>query len=163
MKTCKSQTQVMMQKSLVWLISWTIAIASLGCGLNRAESSGLVKGKQTMVQLPMVVVKADIEENAVEQVRLVGRYVQIDVRQRPDSPPVYNGNVALVLEDGTEVLLYPVWHVEAKRPKEEISRFEQKQVTVVGTIFPKAPSNPSHAANFLMPCLTEVQSIELAN
>lgn len=115
-----------------------------------------------MVELPNVLGKADIEEYAVEQVRLVGRYTQIDARMRREATPVYNGNVALVLDDGTQVLLYPVWHVEAKRPADEIARYENQRVVVVGTIFPKAPASPDNAANLSLPCLTEVESIDLA-
>ncbi|MBE9008711.1 hypothetical protein IQ250_00585 [Pseudanabaenaceae cyanobacterium LEGE 13415] len=115
-----------------------------------------------MTELPLVVTKADIEAHPVQQVRLVGQYVQIDVRKRPDSTPVYGGNVALVLEDGTKVLLYPIWHVAAKRSKAEIRQFENQRVVAVGTLFPQAPSSPEHLANLLLPCLTEVQSIDLA-
>jgi hypothetical protein len=115
-----------------------------------------------MTELPVVRTRAEINQYATEQVRVIGRYTQIDVRQRPTSEAAYQGHVALVLEDGAKVLLYPVWHREAKRPSGEIARFEDQQVAVVGTIFPRAPSSRDHAANLLLPCLTNITAIEMA-
>ena len=115
-----------------------------------------------MTEPPAVRTRAEIDQHATEQVRVTGRYTQIDVRQRATPPATYQGHVALVLEDGAKVLLYPVWHREAKRPADEISRLEDQQVVAVGTIFPRAPSSPDHAANLQMPCLTNITEIEKA-
>ena len=78
-----------------------------------------------MTEPPVVRTRAEIDEHATEQVRVTGRYTQIDVRQRPSPPAAYQGHVALVLDDGAKVLLYPVWHREAKRPADEIARLEE--------------------------------------
>lgn len=104
-----------------------------------------------MTHLPIVASKDDIAEYANEEVRLIGRYRQIDVRKRQASPPVYSGHVAIVLDDSTAVLLYPIWHSSAKRPAEAIERLVDQRVAVEGTIFPKAPPSPDHAASLVMP------------
>lgn len=114
-----------------------------------------------MTSLPIVANKNDIAEYADEQVRLIGRYTQIDVQKRQDSTPVYNGHVAIVLDDNTHVLLYPTWHSAAKRPAEEIERLVDQRVAVEGTIFPKAPSSPDNSASLVLPCMTKVTSISV--
>jgi hypothetical protein len=111
--------------------------------------------------LPVVAHKADIDTYALEMVRVIGRYIQIDVRQRQRHSPVYSGHVALVLGDGTNVLLNPIWESAAKRSPDEITRYEGKRVIVIGTIYPQAPSSPENEANVLMPCLTDIVSLEL--
>lgn len=121
------------------------------------------QGKASMSGLPTVLVKDDIEKFALEKVRLIGRYTQINVNKRPGQTPAYTGHIALTLQDNTRVLLYPVWHVEAKRPQSEISRFENQTVEVVGKIFLRSPSSRNNAANLLLSCLTKVESIELVN
>ena len=115
-----------------------------------------------MAKLPAVESMDALADHPVEQVRLIGRYTQIDIRKRPNTSPVYAGHVAIVLDDGTEVLLYPVWHSEARRPADEITRFDKQRVVVVGTVYPEAPNGSGGAANLLLPCVTEVESIELA-
>lgn len=129
---------------------------------HQTEFLKLTKGEENVVELPTVLSQEDIDENALEQVRLIGRYTQIDVRKRPSASPIYNGHVALLLDDGTEVLLYPIWHSEAKRSADEIAQYQNRKVIVIGTIFPKSPGSPDNVANLVMPCLTEVKSIQLA-
>lgn len=115
-----------------------------------------------MNDLPTVKNMSDIESHDGERVQLTGRYVQIDVRKKPVPPPVYAGNAAIVLDDGTEVLLYAIWDEDAHRPPAEISRFEGRRVTAVGEIFPAAPPSPDDEENLMMPCLFNVDSIVMA-
>ncbi|MGB3691998.1 MAG: hypothetical protein WA865_23220 [Spirulinaceae cyanobacterium] len=98
-----------------------------------------------------------------KQVRIIGQYTQVDVRKRPKPPPQYRGNVAVVLEDRRKVYLYPMWHPEAKRPSEEIARYENQQVIIVGKIVPRAPESPEATAMIISPCLLTIDSIELAD
>jgi len=115
-----------------------------------------------MSALPIVRNHSDIIAHVGEQVQLIGRYSQIDVRKKPVPPPVYAGNVAIVLDDGIKVLLRAIWSKDAHRSQEEISTFEGHRVIAVGQIFPTAPPNPRGAENLMIPCLFTVDSIVVA-
>lgn len=111
---------------------------------------------------PLVATKADVDRYDGDMVRVVGRYTEIDVRKAPTKTPAYDGHVAIELEDGTRVLLLPVWDQEAIRPPEEIAHCKDQQVVVEGTIAKTAPSSRDGRANLLMPCLLFVLSVQLA-
>ena len=96
-----------------------------------------------------------------KQVRVIGKYTQIDARQRPEPPPVYRGHVAIILADRAAVFLHPMWHPSAIRPPEEIARYENKQVVVVGKMVPKTPESPEAVASLIGPCMLTIDSIEL--
>jgi hypothetical protein len=126
------------------------------------ESTGKPGEKETVSEKPATCkTKVDTERLDGKKVLLVGTYRQIDVRMRRKPPPVYRGHVAIVLEDGTEVLLEPVWKKTAIRPPDEIARFDNKAVRVLGTIHKVAPECPEPTANLLLPCMTDIESIEL--
>jgi hypothetical protein len=129
---------------------------------DEIESLATAEGEKTISELPTILVMADLEANAGEQARVIGYYTQIDVRMRAEPPPVYNGNVAVVLEDGTKVLLYAIWDVEARRPAAEIAQYENQRVAVEGMVFPQCPDSPDHLANLRLPCLLMVDSIQMA-
>ena len=95
-----------------------------------------------------------------KQVRVIGKYTQIDARQRPVPPPVYRGIVAIVLADDMPVYLRPMWHSSAIRPAEEIARYDNKQVVVVGKMVPEAPESPEATAMLVGPCMLTIDSIE---
>lgn len=114
-----------------------------------------------MAILPIVTKKDEIAVHRFEQARLIGRYTQMDVRKLRDGAPVYIGHVAVVLDDNTQVLLYPVWHSAAQRSDEEIKQFKDRRVAVEGTVFATAPSSPDNYANLMMPCVMDVTSISL--
>jgi hypothetical protein len=115
-----------------------------------------------METLPKITSWDSISENNEQTVRLVGKYTQIDVRKRPTAPPRYLGHVAIILEDNSRVLLYPIWHPSTIRPAAEIKQFEGKQVEVIGTLVEEAPENPGDPAmpNLILPCMIEVKSIQ---
>ena len=112
-----------------------------------------------MGELPTISTNDGIRQNAGERVRLVGRYTPLDVRRRRTPPPVYRGHVTVRLDDGTAVLLEPSWRPEAIRPPDELARYKDRPVVVVGTILPRAPQSPDGTASLLMPCLTDIESI----
>lgn len=112
-----------------------------------------------MNNLPVVKDRTGIQIHEGERVHLVGRYTQIDARKLRTPPPVYRGHVAIVLSDGTQVLLYPIWFEKALRPPEEIAEFEGHLVAAVGKLFASAPSSPDYAENLMLPCLLAVESI----
>lgn len=138
-----------------------------------------------MTQLPTILNDRDLEElfpnpyqttnyderqerkrkrNEGTKVRVIGQYAQVDVRQRQDPPPLYQGHAVVDLEDGAAIFLYPGWHSNAIRPPSEIARYENQRVVVVGTVVPEMPRDPYHpyAASLMGPCLVSIDSIELA-
>jgi hypothetical protein len=54
-----------------------------------------------------------------------------------------------------------MWHPDARRPAEEITRFDNKQVVVVGKMVPLAPNSPRGEAMLYGPCMLTIDSIEL--
>jgi hypothetical protein len=112
-----------------------------------------------MNDLPVVRDRTGIQIHEGERVQLIGCYTQIDARRLRNPPPVYRGHVAVVLSDGTQVLLYPIWFEKAVRPSEEIAEFEGHVVAAVGKLFASAPSSPDYAENLMLPCLLAVESI----
>jgi len=61
-----------------------------------------------MADYPPVTSGNQIMPNELETVRVVGKYVQIDVRMRKTDTPVYRGHVAIELDDATQILLEPI-------------------------------------------------------
>jgi hypothetical protein len=104
----------------------------------------------------------DVARHDKEEVRVVGRYEQVDVRMMALPPPRYAGHVAIVLDDDTRVLLYPVWDQQARRAQDEIARFAGKRVEATGTLHATAPQGEELVANLELPCLTDVRSIRNA-
>jgi hypothetical protein len=91
--------------------------------------------------------------------------VQMDVRMRADPPARYRGHAAIELKDKTRILLYPIWHKDAIRPKKEIAQFEGKQVEVTGKLAARAPDEDpmQPAANLILPCLTSLAELKLTS
>ena len=73
--------------------------------------------------LPAVTRRDQIDAHDGHRVRLIGRYVEIDVRMAPRPPPRLTGHVAIELADGARVTLLPVWHRDAPRPAYHWPRF----------------------------------------
>ena len=140
-----------------------------------------MRGENAITQLPTILNGSDIKSNFPDpfelmgdewdrqiearsngkQVRVIGKYTQIDARQRKEPPPVYQGIVAITLADRAVVFLHPMWHPDARRPAEEITRFDNKQVVVVGKMVPLAPNSPRGEAMLYGPCMLTIDSIEL--
>ena len=51
-------------------------------------------------RLPRITARADLAAHDGSEVRVVGTYVERDVRMRPTPPPAYQGHVAIALADG---------------------------------------------------------------
>jgi len=90
-----------------------------------------------------------------------GTYRQIDVRMRIKGDPVYAGHAAVMLDDGTEVILEPVWSEDAIRPADEISRCDGHRVRVTGTAHEQAREPPEPMASLMSPCISPVEKVEL--
>ena len=110
---------------------------------------------------PVVSREEDIDALDGQEVRVIGGYAQIDVRMNPKPPPHYSGHVAITLDDGTRVLLYPVWDDRARRDQDEIAQSEGRRVEVTGTLHAVAPESEAEVANLEMPCLTGITSVRV--
>jgi hypothetical protein len=111
---------------------------------------------------PLISQKKDIAVYDLQEARVVGRYIQIDVRMRQKAPPCYNGHVAILLDDDTKVLLYPVWDAQARRNSQEIAQFEGQRVEVIGKLYACAPEDSEGNSNLRLPCLENITAIHLA-
>jgi hypothetical protein len=144
------------------------------------------KGKQLMTELPNILREADLEnlfpdpyettneyerqerQRAKKEGRkasVIGRYTQIDVRQRQELPLQYQGHVAVKLETGGSIFLYPTWHPNAIRPLSEVTRYENQRVAVIGKILPTAPRDPDYPnqARIISPCFISIESIRITD
>ncbi len=109
-------------------------------------------------KLPTVRSAEDVSRRAGGRVAVEGVYEQQDVRMMPVNPDtLFEGHVALVLDDGTQVFLYPPYEEQARRGPEEIRRFEHKRVRVTGLLY---PTIPPVGATLMAPCLVDIGSIE---
>jgi hypothetical protein len=109
----------------------------------------------------MAVTSIDkLRQTSGRRAEVEGRYAQIDVRMRIKGDPVYLGHAAVMLDDGTEVTLEPVWAEHAIRPADEIARCDGHRVRVTGTAHEQAPEPPEPTATFAAPCISPVDSVE---
>ena len=113
--------------------------------------------------LPLINQLEQLNAYDGQQVRLVGKYLESDVRMRPTETPRYVGHVSVVLADDTHVSLFPVWNKDAPRPQEEIDTFKDHEVEVIGTFYLQAPVDPSGGSSPLSPCLTEIKALYLSS
>lgn len=156
----------------------------VGCQFNQTHTLTLSRQESVMAELPIIINDNDIDKNFLDpfgseinddemeqrlnaeregkQVRLIGRYTQVDVSYIKRLPPSYVGHVAVELDDGTGILLYPAWHPSAIRPANEITQFQDKRVVVIGKLVPTAPEPPDNSASLIGPCMLTIDSIELA-
>jgi hypothetical protein len=102
----------------------------------------------------------DLRRASGQRVEVEGRYEQIDVRMRVKGDPVHLGHAAVMLDDGTEVTLEPVWAEEAIRPADEIARCEGHRVRVTGILHEEAPEPPEPTATLTSPCIRPVDAVE---
>lgn len=112
-----------------------------------------------MDALPEIAGTADIRANDGKLVRISGSYQEVDVRMFPEGAPVHDGHVHIQITDGTGIALFPIWHRDARRPEDEIGKFKGKNVIVVGTIYHRAPREPSGGASPVDPCIFDVKAI----
>jgi hypothetical protein len=110
--------------------------------------------------LPVVTSGEEVRQNVSTYVVVEGVYEQQDVRMRPPTPePLYEGHVALVLDDGTKVYLNKQQDPEARRSAEERERFEHRRVRVTGLLF---ATNPGPGTVIDAPLLADISAIEPA-
>jgi hypothetical protein len=112
--------------------------------------------------LPRVEAEAAIEANDGRQVRLVGTYVERDVRMDASPPAVHLGHVAIELADGTSVAFLTAWSKDGPRPQAEIERLRGTKVEVVGTLFASGIPHPQGGAAAMEPTIVDVKALRPA-
>jgi hypothetical protein len=112
--------------------------------------------------LPQCRRLADLEAFDGARVRVLGEYVELDLRKNPEPPPQFAGSAGVRLEDGAVVLLEPSWSPRGLRSRDESARLAGRRVEATGRLWknPPAPSEP--VAQVLAPCLSPVESVDLA-
>lgn len=108
--------------------------------------------------VPVVASGDDVRQHVSTYVTVEGVYEQQDVRMRPPTPePLYEGHVALVLDDGVKVYLELQQEPEARRSAEERERFEHQRVRATGLLF---ATNPGPGTVIDAPLLADISAIE---
>jgi len=135
---------------------------------KKSDSTTVSDARSTLVlrdsyadthKLPKVGGAAEIYAHDMNQVRMVGIYVEYDARMKQDKPAQPSGHAAIRLSDNTLVTLFPTWHKDARRPVAEIQQFKDKQVEVVGIVFASAPPDPQGGASLQIPCITDIKGL----
>lgn len=110
--------------------------------------------------LPLVSNYKAIETFNHQRVRLKGVYQQFDTRMRQEKPKkLFLGHVAIDMEDGVPVLLYPSDKPEAIRSKKERRKMKGSEVIIIGVIYQYTPKVPGSSSRNL-PCIMDIESIE---
>lgn len=109
--------------------------------------------------LPLITTWKEAESYNGQVVRVVGQYIESDVRMKPIGTPRYVGHVSIVLADDIRVSLFPVWQHDARRPQTEIDQFKDQKVEVIGVLYHQSPVDPSGGASPLSPCLTNIKAL----
>lgn len=129
----------------------TTALASSACGGSKSKPSDVV------------FASGGVEAHDGERVSVRGIYALFDAtKHAKDQPAVYDGHAAIILEDGTRVLLEPIDSPNAIRSEEEINRFAGRVVVVTGVLTKLPPPDPNHAQDLVMPCLSKIEEVRLA-
>lgn len=105
----------------------------------------------------------DVQALSGQRVTLAGTYRQVDLRMRRKPPPVYTGRVAVVLDDGTKVLLEPNWSEAGARGPEELERYDGERVEATGVVHSRSPKPPEPIAYITGPCLSPVEDVRPAS
>jgi len=104
----------------------------------------------------------DFEFN--NEVTLTGLYTESNIAKRGDA--LHTGHYKIVVNDTLEVILLQPYKKEAIRKKEEVEKFNGKNVTVTGIIMAKtslsAPSLENRPPSVNIPCFITIESIKLA-
>jgi uncharacterized membrane protein YcgQ (UPF0703/DUF1980 family) len=109
--------------------------------------------------LPLITTWKEAESYDGQLVRVVGQYIEIDVRMKPIGRPRYVGHVSIILADDIRVSLFPVWQDDARRPQTEIDQFKDQKVEVIGVLYHQSPVDPRGGASPLSPCLSNIKAL----
>ena len=126
-------------------------------------SLGCASGGKTGATGDVVFNAGGVDVHDGKRVTVRGIYALIDARKKSeaDAADVYDGHVALILEDGTRVLLESIYSPKAIRSEEEIERFAGRVVVATGVLTKLPPPQPDNPQDLVMPCLSDVDDIHV--
>jgi hypothetical protein len=102
---------------------------------------------------------ADIHSLDGEPVSLIGKYHATSLTQGLKSRDADADHAVIQMEDGVQVLLEPNWSPASRRDRSERDQFDNRQVSVEGTIHSSCPEASESLASIIGPCITSVQRI----
>lgn len=108
-----------------------------------------------------LVSKTDIPKYHGQRVIVVGRYLRHWVKKGSRSLSALPERAIIRLSDSTDIMLYPFWNSNNMRESQELAKFENKVVHIVGIINDGYSNLPDDAIyqSFSLPYLTEIDSI----
>ncbi len=154
----------MKNKYFAGIIISALMLNISSCGLFRKKEQE--KPKEV---LPKIETLKDVSDNDNKRVVIEGVYTQIDIRLKRENPAVkYTGQVAIKLQDNTNIFIYPPTGPEAIRPKKEIKEMQGQQVRIVGMVFKNMPQSDLVKSKLppaiqSSPYITYVEKLELVN
>ncbi len=105
----------------------------------------------------LVRTKNDIERLNGQTVKVVGTYrrTYLPVSARPNAKTIPTEKATIVLEDKTEIFIYPLWDERSDRNAEELEKNEGKKVEILGKILAEQGNDPitPQAARIVGPCV----------
>lgn len=116
--------------------------------------------------LPIITKKEEVTSNENKTVSLIGTYKKLYLpikKKRPgEKKPKkeFSGRICIELDDHTEVAVEI--NDKGLRPSEEIKKFENKKVVVIGTLY-KNHVLFDGPENMNVTCIKNIESIELKN
>jgi hypothetical protein len=163
---------VMNARTLFVIVGWDVLAA---CGSPVASSpapstnapAATSPAASTPTASPCCASFDDIRAHDRQRVELVGVYEPTAVRRgtRSAEDDAKARTVALRLSGDVSVMLEVYYAPAGTRPAEEIARFANKRVRVVGTLRARTPDQDDGTGGGPMqtmigPCVTEIESIE---
>jgi hypothetical protein len=108
-------------------------------------------------KIQRVRTKEDIKLLDGQKVKVVGTYrrMYLPVSARPGAKTVPTQKAEIVLEDGAEVFIYPLWDKRSQRTDKELEKNEGKKIEISGTILNEQGNDPQvpQAARIVGPCV----------
>jgi hypothetical protein len=130
----------------------------ISCGGSAVPSSTI-----PTAELPTCCTRADVAALDGRRVALVGRYEPTAVRMRPGRTfDEQAKTVAIVGDDGANVMLEIYYRPAGTRSDDELARFAGKRVRVVGTLHARTPdqyAGGTMMATMIGPYLGDIESI----
>jgi hypothetical protein len=129
---------------------------------------GPIDDRAASSELPLCATSADLEGLDGQRVRVEGVYRKVRVTRKPQPGPIEldkPGTAQVTTDDGVALMLEVYHRPKGLRPVEELQRFHERRVIVIGTAHRFTPSAvaPDGAVMQTMigPYLGDIESITL--
>ena len=107
--------------------------------------------------------RKELEKHIGQKVTVVGVYTLIAIPKKKRLPTQKSEETwpAVLISDGTEILLESFWFKERERPKAEQQKLKGKMVLASGTLHSDPPLPIGKAENIGMYCLSPIDEVKL--